>query len=106
MAWKLAYAMGGEKGSALLDYISKNCAYLSVRSVANKSKGTISRKDRIKNLYGHYLRIGAQSIELSEVTPLELEELMIKAFEAKDKPAIKILDAYLYALNLETSDKV
>jgi hypothetical protein len=101
MAVKLAYAMGGEVGEELLDYIAKNCDYPSIQAMANRLKKTISQGNRIKNLCGTHVRIGTQSIDIGKAKKSDLETLMAEAIKMKNKGAIKHLDAFLYAPNLE-----
>lgn len=105
MAVKLAYAIGGKIGSELLDYIAENCHYLSVQSIVQKLKKTVSQRNRIKNLYGTKVWIGKQSIYVSKAKTSNLEALMANAIKMNDKKAIKHLDAFLYAPNLEAERK-
>jgi len=102
MLLKLAYTMGGKPGSELLDYIAHNSTYFSIQSRANRLKKTVSHRNRIKNLYGTHVRIGTQSIDAGNAKTSDLETLMADAIKMKSKEAIKHLDAFLYASNLET----
>ena len=105
MLVKLAYTIGGKLGSELLEYIAENCDYLSVQSRANRLKETVSQRNRIKNLYGTKVRIGTQSIDVKRMEISDLEKLMDDAIKTQSKPAIKLLDAFLYGPGLEVKGK-
>ena len=47
------------------------------------------------------MRIGTQSIDVGKAKTSDLETLMADAIKMKNKEAIKHLDAFLYASNLE-----
>lgn len=98
---KLAYAMGGRIGSDLLVYIANNCSYPSIQARANRLKKTISKRNRIKILYGTGVRIGIKPVDIGKANKLDLEKLMAEAIKTKSKEAIKHLDAFLYGSKSE-----
>ena len=101
VAVKLAYVIGGRTGNELLDCIEKDCNYLGVKNTVIKLKKTVLQKNRVGKIYRTHFRIGKQYINAEKAKTSELETLMTDAIKMNNKYAIKQLDAFLYASNLE-----
>lgn len=106
MVTKLAHAIGGRVGSELLDYVADNCSYSSTKRAASNLKKTVLKRSRIKKLYGKKVKIGTRAIEVETAKTSDLEGLMGDAISAKDKAAVKQLDALLYGPLLEAKPKM
>ncbi len=101
MVLKLVHAIGGKVGLELIDYVSKNRSYSSVKSAANTLKKTIENKNRLKKVYGTKVKIETHAIDVEKAKRADLEKLMDDAIKTKNKTEIKRIDALLYGLELE-----
>jgi hypothetical protein len=104
MALKLAHAIGGRTGIELLEHVSKNCSYQSVKNTAKSLKKTIESEDRLKKVYGTKVKIETKIVDVEGVG-LNLEKLMDEVIKTKNRPEIKRLDALLYGPELELKRK-
>ena len=106
MALKLAHAIGGKTGFELLEHVSKNCSYSSVKNAAKSLKKTVESKNRLKKVYGTKVKIELRIIDVERAKRANLEKLMDDAIQTKNRAEIKHLDVILYGPEIEGKKKI
>lgn len=103
MAAKLAHAIGGKVGTELLDYIAKNCNYLSTKNRTDTLKKSVSHKNALKKVYGTKVKLKNQSIDIENKRKSELENILNGAIKENAKSEVKRLDAIVYGVDLQAN---